>query len=243
MTVKRIRGAAPAARILVVLLAASLGLSSCVSTPGDAGPVDPATLSEGQRLALVKKYLEQGHDALAGERVGEALDAFDRVIALEPESAEAWAGRAWCYGHWTVQLRERASEAFRRAIELEPSDPAYRTAFAEYLLGENLLEDLEPVLAGAERLMPHDPYLALLYTRYWMGRRVLDEALAWADKSIAADARGGWAYLYRAEILRMAGGRDREARTDFDRALSAFERSGDEGGVENVKARLLELGW
>jgi len=74
-------------------------------------------LAESQSDEL-NQWLKQGDSLLDKDNYTEALKAYERVIRINPSSAEAWGGRGEAlYG---LKQYQNAIAAFQRAVDLNP---------------------------------------------------------------------------------------------------------------------------
>jgi predicted Zn finger-like uncharacterized protein len=83
---------------------------AAVPGAGDRKPgvtAEPAPKDPRALLSEAKKLRDRGQS-------GKALDLYGQVLALEPESAEALAGRGWCY--LDLSQYSPAEESFRQAL-------------------------------------------------------------------------------------------------------------------------------
>ena len=66
----------------------------------------------------VNELLDAGVAAMSQRRLPEALEAFDRVVAMAPEFAEGWNKRATVY--WLMDRLSESVADIRRTLALEP---------------------------------------------------------------------------------------------------------------------------
>lgn len=100
-------------------------------------------------------------------RYGESADAFNRLVALQPQDAEAQAflGEAYVFGNDGAVTRE-ARVAFERVLQIEPGHPG-----AAYYMGMAKLQDGDTRAAFADWLAlarsaePDAPWLPMLRAR------------------------------------------------------------------------------
>ncbi|NEN80893.1 tetratricopeptide repeat protein [Paenibacillus elgii] len=73
----------------------------------------PITTSE------LRNYLKQGDLLIASDKFDEAMQAYDKAIALDPHCEEAFYGKGKVLSHYTSEA-DKAIEAFNKASELNP---------------------------------------------------------------------------------------------------------------------------
>ena len=118
--------------------------------------------------------------AYYGENFGDGLALIERALELNPNAAQAWVFSGWV--NMYIGKADRSVEHFRRAMRLNPLDPAgYRThsglAFA-YLLNLCLRQYAEAVAWGRKALHENNKFTAT--------HRVLAASLAHAGHTAEA---------------------------------------------------------
>ena len=100
-----------------------------------------------QELALAHYSLNQ---------YAEAAQAYERAVALDPESALLWSalGDSLAKASEVAEIPERAQEAFRRALAIDPRDPTARYFLA---VGKDLDGDHEGAIADWLSLLADTP--------------------------------------------------------------------------------------
>jgi TolB-like protein/Tfp pilus assembly protein PilF len=144
---------------------------------GKATQLDPRYAVAWSELS--RAWAGLGIEFLGGKAATEAYanarEAADRALALAPDLAAAHRARA--YLHQLVDNDWRGAEAeFRRALELQPNDPA-----AMHDLGALLasLGELQPAIDLTTRALAAEPLRAIWYTwlaMYKASLRRLDDA-------------------------------------------------------------------
>jgi TolB-like protein/DNA-binding winged helix-turn-helix (wHTH) protein len=197
----------------------TLALGGDLNLPPDVA-LARATSSTGELPASIEAYeqhligtqLLASYDPIPVER---SLEYFDRAIALDPDYADAWAGRGRALlvrgldrgGHrdMPVDVYPPAIAAFRRALEIEP-----RHAFAMGWLGEALiLNDFQ--WAEGLRLMKQsleiNPNDAAIMARYgiWMEKMNLAGSQEILERAFRLDPLGFETVRVRANHLARAG--------------------------------------
>lgn len=96
------------------------------------------------------RYVEAAAGLEAAGRREEANVAYDAAIARWPDAPLAWLGRGnVAFGKDDLAA---AADAYRRAIELSPRDPAARNNLAQVLAAANCLPEAQRQLARATAL-------------------------------------------------------------------------------------------
>ncbi len=172
--------------------------------------------------------MKRGYDRFNSNRLDEALDAYEQVIALEPERATAWERRAMVLSR--LGRLEEALQSCQRAVELAPM---MKDGWSR-LTG--LLTELKRY---EEALAAYDRWLAL-ESDVWVYRSKAEllqklgryeEALATLDKALEGQSYDMVsAHLQKARLLGEMGLEER--------ALGAFNRA---IMLEPTNSRLWEL--
>ncbi|WP_271079404.1 tetratricopeptide repeat protein [Aurantiacibacter sp. MUD61] len=114
--------------------------------PESAGISVPPTLDDLAARAEADADNPQSWQELAvnlflANRFAEAADAYERAVALDPETATLWSslGEARVMASEDDPMPDAAEQAFRRALELDPTDPRarYFLAVARDLTGDH----------------------------------------------------------------------------------------------------------
>lgn len=156
-----------------------------------------------------------------------ALAWLERALAAQPENALAWSHKARIL--WQRGEPRSAWAAFRKAVELGPTNFEAHHEFAGFLLAQGALAEAQPylvrayVLAPAEHRAPLrrnleqlelDGPTLLELQRTDAARDELDAALEWSERRTARAPEDAEAALERARLLRRLG-RDEEALALF----------------------------
>lgn len=131
----------------------------------------------------------------------EAHALLDRVIELDPGNSEAWLRKAELHvlADWKLDLAE---QAYLRAIELEPDDPANYLSYSEFLLMLGEFGRAEDVL---ERLRMANPawyqFVNMSYVYYMRGE--MERALAEVRRLMTSEPESDYArrMLHRIALL------------------------------------------
>lgn len=157
-------GADAAARVaLAQALIASGATERALGELEAAIPAGGAIAAQGRRLRLglrsaeLERDLEAAGDiAVRGDvaRATEAQDAFERVLAAEPDLWEAHFGIGLLARHRGDAAA--AERAFRRVLELVPDQPEALHELGVALVMTERPAEAEPLLERAAQLRPHD---------------------------------------------------------------------------------------
>lgn len=126
------------------------------------------------------------------KRYGDAAHSLEEATTLDARNYEIWGNLADAY-YWAPGMRQRASGAYRKALELgeeqrkiNPRDAHMLSYLAEYhaMLGEKKEAQLR--IGEAEKLAPHDPevlyYAAMVYMQAGDQKKSLDKL----ERAVAA---------------------------------------------------------
>ncbi len=140
-----------------------------------------------KRVALLEREIEIGHAAILERDLDEARAAFDRAMALDPDSEDAVGGRVmvdYVARDWTAAL-ERAQNS-----SLFPSSEGLKTIAAGCLRGLGRSEEADVIAKGARA--GYDPFscfvrsfAALLREDGTVGSPTAKDAVAEAWRAIA----------------------------------------------------------
>ncbi len=190
-----------------LLLAASLG--SCVSFEANrlAAQETAAKLNAAQR--------ETADELFNAGEYQQAVEAYDRVLAADPQDYYAYGQRGECY-----RMLSRYDEAiadFDRAIELNPDNSwAMATRGECYRAKEQYdlaIQDLDRAL----ELQPDYAWALASRADAWRLKSDYDKALADFNRAIELDPNYQWALARRGETYRM--------KADFPRSLADLDRA------------------
>ena len=156
-----------------------------------------------------------------------ALDAYDRALALKPDSLAALR-QAAAVAERGGEL-ERSLSYWMRAKKLAADDPQVLLGFGRVCLKMDLLEDAEPALAQAARLRPGEPAYQYTLAAAKVGKRQYEAAQGLLEPLVEKrprDAQLQYAMgsvLYEQGHLAEAAARLRESlRLDADQLASPY---------------------
>ncbi|MEE1830477.1 tetratricopeptide repeat protein [Streptomyces sp. SP17KL33] len=137
-----------------------------------------------------------------------ALTEYDQALALDPDSATTWQGRAVARAH-TGDYAAAVAD-LDRADALAPDDVTTLVLRGDY---HRLLGDPDAAVADLDRAVALDPVRRSTWAsrgaaRHAQGR--LDEALADLDRALELDGAYVWALMRRARVRRSRGEHERQ---------------------------------
>jgi tetratricopeptide (TPR) repeat protein len=131
-----------------------------------------ASRQQGCRRAV---YRHLGEALITAGRLGEAEDAFNQAVKVNPNDATALASLAGLYLERGAN-REIALSLARRARELEPQDSRYLRVLAQALAALDRREEAALLLRQGVAEHPGDAFLALQLARVEVARGQRDAA-------------------------------------------------------------------
>jgi TolB-like protein/class 3 adenylate cyclase len=177
--------------------AAMIGLCRVRQRMQGLGAVSEEEIAEA--VLAAKQAIEAGRDEpdalsmagstisfLAGEHAT-AMEAIDRALALNPNSAEAWSVRGWVLG-WQNRP-DAAIEAHQEAIRLSPLDPLAYSSTGGLAFAHMEAERYEEAIEWADRTLLAQPrYIPAMRIKLvclaYLGRA--GEAKDWLTRVLAA---------------------------------------------------------
>jgi serine/threonine protein kinase/tetratricopeptide (TPR) repeat protein len=165
-----------------------------------------------------------------------AIFLFEKAIAHDPSYASAWAAIGAAYdlkGSFLSlpELNEKAVEALRRAIELNPAMGMAHARLAAALMALGRYDEALAAAREAVRLEPrNDNAHATLARVLWLGKARVPDAIAELEATVALNPQAGYSYLQLALLYAQQGRFDRAEQAARD-AVDLQERylSGREG--------------
>ena len=159
-----------------------------------------------------------------------AIEAFTKVIALDPNYAKAYASRGLAYHN---KEYDRAIEDYNKAIQL---DPNYAYAYVGRGLAYSKKDQYDRAIEDYNKAIQLDPNLALAYASRGLAYGDKDQhnrAIEDFNRTIALDPNNAEAYNNRGFAYYNKG--------NMGRAISDFQKAcdmGDERGCKGVKIAL-----
>ncbi len=198
----------------------------------------------------VAKLIQQGQAALEKGNFKGAMTKFNKVIKLDPDSAEAHFGKAEAsVGLPKLSLVDVAG-FYRKAIELSGDNPFFLTSYGEFCLSHGLLPQAEQQYQRAVEVDPDGSqlYYSDLALGYFLnGLEFMDRQLEMTEEDITRNALGYYLKAFGADgeaggelLTRVIEGG--EALTTPD--AKAVKKECDDLGCsddENIKALLMAL--
>ncbi|MBD0395132.1 MAG: tetratricopeptide repeat protein, partial [Microcoleus sp. C1-bin4] len=151
-------------------------------TSGTPGAKRGTDNEEAYRLYLQGMYLADRHYAQ------KAVEVLERAVELDPDYAQAWAGKA--YAHRGVanfigrnvsvqEDTQKSMEAIKRALSLDENlADAYSTLCENKMYYEYDFVEAESACKRGIELTPNSPLAHQVYSRYLTSRGRFDEAIA-----------------------------------------------------------------
>lgn len=175
----------------------------------------------GARVAEAEAHLKHGNALQRDNRPAEALESYDRALAIEPASPAALLNRA--YALRDLKRPQEALASCERALALQPAFPAALKA-----RGDALLDLAQPAaaLASLQRALALEPRYPTALTSRALALIELDrpaEALASCDQALTLDPALVRALKVRGDSL-FALKRGHEAVESYERALALNPR-------------------
>ncbi|WP_443046504.1 tetratricopeptide repeat protein [Streptomyces sp. DSM 40750] len=182
------------------------------------GALERGGVQDALGVLLLRAGFDARREALARALRGRALHRdgayeravaeYDQALALDPDLATAWLGRAVVRAH--AGKYAAAVADLDRADALAPGDVTTLVLRGDY---HRLLGDLDAAIADLDRAVALDPVHRSAWAsrgaaRHGQGR--LDEALADLDRALELDGQYVWALMRRARVRRSRGERDRQ---------------------------------
>ncbi len=208
-------------------------------------PAEVAAMAQDrpQDVKAYDLYLKgrERYDLYTDASLREALELFRRATEIDPGYALAYAGIADCYGQlcqWgrdtdPAELTPLGLEAARRAIELDPKQPAGYKALA---LNLNFAGDRPGAVAALHRALECDPRFGPAMLNLTV-QSFIDADLAgserWARRALEVDPQESFAWVWVATTMVFTG-REGEALEATRRARelnpSSFYVTGHHAG-------------
>lgn len=204
------------ARLERIRVAALLGAAQSYNDLGQAQDAQ-ARLAELQAFAPLEAMpppaarstrFELGRAALLARDHRRAEALFTALIDAAPERPAAYANRA--QARLGLDDLSGALDDLRRAVELDPRDPAYRYALARVAAAAGDVRAAVEAAEVAERLAPNSPNGAVERARTLLALERPAAALGVVNEALALDPMSVEALRIRATALRRLG-RDRDA--------------------------------
>ena len=221
--------------VLVCLLALAATIAAAQQDAGFLLSLKPEGLSEGEKLQHAASCLEAGREALQQDKLGMALDLFDKCLELDSGQAEAHLEKGFLLGGERVGLRSLAIAELKLYAAAKPGDGNAMTMLGS--LYENwgkIPEALEQFKLAAAR----EPGNSWAWARY--GSLLInftDKVQEGIDCVKSAVARGDsspWPQITLARAYIRAGNYA-SARASASKAIALLRKEpGTEGDIAGV---------
>ena len=207
----------PSALFPALALASVLGLGLTTGCD-DKGKLDPAAQAEQN-----KKDLSNGAARVRDEKYDEAEPMFARVLAVEPENAEALAGM----GRVKLGLKQvdEGVSLLERAAQKLPDDGTIQASLGEAYMKQERWPEAAAAYAAAVKADPNDGNLGIAQAKALQKAKQLDQAEAVLREVAKTDAQAEYVYTELGDVLRAQGKLD-DALKSYMKAL--IEHVGDE---------------
>lgn len=187
-----------------------------------------------------------GTIALTENRNESAIDLFHRAVKQAPDKlneAMSWngAGQAMLALH----QHERASEAFRRAMQADPGRVMHTMDFAQALADTGKPELAEEALRAAMQRHPQDPGPCARLASIWIKHGRQQDALVMLDMARRCDPNYAPAYFNASVALAMLGKTDAayvacNAALMLDPSITGYYQLASLGAVSDDQVHMLE---
>ncbi len=114
-----------------------------------------ATTPDPQAKADAQVCFQKGRQHLQMERLADAFKEFSKASQLDPTAPDPYVGLAKVYE--ALDYDERAMEACRKAVEIDPKYHGARVALARLLSDFGKNEESLALLTDADKTNPNDP--------------------------------------------------------------------------------------
>lgn len=151
----------------------------------------------------------------AKEAMSRARGAAQRALELDPDLASAEASLGYVRAFYDWEWKEAESH-FRRAIELNPSEPSAHATYAYFLVVQRRFEEAARALRRAHEIDPLSQVVAFMQLWPLFETRRYEQAIAAAEALIREHPEFGLPYL----VL----GQSRVLKGDYERGIRDLER-------------------
>ena len=142
----------------------------------------------------VRHYLALRNDDIAALQKAAALDSFDSQLQMRLARKQMESGNA-----------RQAESSWRRAMQLNPADPAPRQALLKFLLDAKRFDEAYMLTEASLKYEPKDPNLLIDHGILALQFDHSDQALADWARALAIDSNQPLAHLYLAHELDRQG--------------------------------------
>jgi tetratricopeptide (TPR) repeat protein len=164
----------------------------------------------------VVKHLREGYEHLQAGRHADALEALTVAAEIDPQVPDAYHYMAETYRR--LQLLEKAEQAYRQALAVDPSYRRSRKGLAWVLYEAGQYEEAATLLTPLRGEDPEDPFVLkeLAMNMIALGRST--EAIGLLEQYNRIEGDQAWGYTHLGRALADAGQRE-QAEAAYRQAL------------------------
>jgi TolB-like protein/tetratricopeptide (TPR) repeat protein len=173
-------------------------------------------VSEGEETHVVEAYEAYSRGMInmqleSYESLDRAILFFERAVAADPKYVRALVELGHVYSTKAdylalPELNERSLEAFRRALEIQPSSARAWRQMGVTLMSLRRDEEAMAATARALELAPEDPgALGSMGRALFIIKGQFREAASYFDRALQRDPQAGWYALQLAHCFALAG--------------------------------------
>jgi non-specific serine/threonine protein kinase len=175
-------------------------LSRDIDLSLDSGQLKGLSQRETDVIEAYEACTKARMELFTGSREGlnEAIQLFEKAIALDPNYAQAYAGMGYTMalkGQFLTMpaLLERAVDYLQKAIELRPMLPESYSALGMTFIAMDRVNDAIGSLKRALAFAPHDSFVhAALGRAYYIGKGMFREAALEYEQALDSEQEGNW---------------------------------------------------
>lgn len=153
------------------------------------------------------------------ELMRRATSLADRAVQQDSLAAEAWLARAYVLAVRDPQKMRGATDAFARAVALDPTNPEAQHQFGQTLMVLGRYVEARSAYHAALAVEPERPLTLVPLSAIALREGDRQAAQRWADSAVALAPSAPYAWTSRAQ-LRLVLGNAAGASADAERALS-----------------------
>ena len=187
------------------------------SSRADPGFIQPLSRA-GYTYAMLLGWGWDYEGLPADSLLARGLAAADRAIREDPANSDAWMARGFLLTVANPLTYEGVSDAFERAIALNPQNAEAHHIHAWALAALGRARDAIPHFQRALSIEPGRLITLSSLAEMSLRERRFDDALRWADSALTVDPGHWFAYTWRARV-RLQTGQIDEAQSDAELAL------------------------
>lgn len=101
-------------------------------------------------MSTKKEHYNKGLDLFGNEKYEEAIEEYDKAIALEPDDGELYLAKSMAY-HRMKDL-DKALESAKKAVELSPREPLFYTNLSRIYQQKGMIQEAEDAMALSRQL-------------------------------------------------------------------------------------------